>query len=268
MNENFFVHTIGFNEYITGNKFIDICERTGATFSKIDNLAEFGSQTPKVFVTHNGDYPINEQRFNLAPHHYDCWLAQNKGIDNEKVIGIPIGLENMRLRTSLAARGGAFSSQIEGALEKATIINKYNHFHLKKKGLVYMNFNVHTYRSEREPLWKKFIDKDWVTTTQSLPMQKFYFEMATHKFIFSPRGNGVDCHRTWEALYSKTIPIVRKSTCMNEFKELPILFVDSWDEVTLPFLNEKYEEMSNTLYNLDKIKISYWEKVINEKLSS
>lgn len=268
MNENFFEHTIGFNEYITGNKFIDICERTGATFSKTDNLAEYGPQNPKVFVTHNSDYHINEQRFILGPSQYDCWFAQNKDIDNEKVIGIPIGLENMRLRTSPVARKGAYSSQIDGALEKATIINNYNRFNLRKEGLVYMNFNVNTYRSKRELLWKLFADKDWVTVTQGLSMQNFYFDMAAYKFIFSPRGNGTDCHRTWEALYSRTIPIVRKSICMNEFQQLPILFVDSWSEITLPFLNEKYEEMSNTLYNLDKMKISYWEKVINEKLSS
>ena len=36
--EKFLEHQIGFDEYITGNRFIDICEESGATFCKTDYL--------------------------------------------------------------------------------------------------------------------------------------------------------------------------------------------------------------------------------------
>jgi hypothetical protein len=49
-------------------------------------------------------------------------------------------------------------------------------------------------------------------------------------FIPSPAGNGLDCHRTWEALYLGCVPVILK----NEFcgdKSWPILIVDDWDEL-------------------------------------
>ena len=98
-------------------------------------------------------------------------------------------------------------------------------------------------------------------------MEKFYFDIAQHKFVFSPRGNGVDCHRTWEALYLRTIPIVKKCRHMKEFEDLPIFFVDNWSSPCYNKLNDFYEKVQDKLYDLDKMKISYWRKRINEKLS-
>lgn len=37
--ENFTEHKIGFDEYITGNRFIDICDDTDAVFVKLILLA-------------------------------------------------------------------------------------------------------------------------------------------------------------------------------------------------------------------------------------
>ena len=94
-------------------------------------------------------------------------------------------------------------------------------------------------------------------------MEKFYFDIASHKFVISPRGNGVDCHRTWEALYLRTIPIVKKSIHMNEFSELPILFVNDWSELSYNVLKAFYERVENKFFNLDKMKISYWKERIS-----
>ncbi len=37
---------------------------------------------------------------------------------------------------------------------------------------------------------------------------KVYARNCQYSFWLSPRGNGIDCHRTWEALYLDVIPIV------------------------------------------------------------
>ena len=129
-----------------------------------------------------------------------------------------------------------------------------------------MNFNRKTHHS-REYVWQLFESKNWVNNTSNLQLQKFYFDLAEHKFVISPRGNGVDCHRTWEALYLRTIPIVESSIHMNEFSDLPIFFVNSWDELCYNNLEKFYNKVQNELYNLDKLKISYWRKTIDEKLS-
>jgi len=264
--EKFAEHTIGFDEYITGNRFIDICEDSEATFCKTDYIGNFRNSSHKVFLTHNSDYHITEQVFDYGPV-CDVWLAQNKDFNHPKIESLPIGIENMKLRTHDAARGGQFSSEIDGAFEKAKLIDQYASFGIPKSDLVYMNFNISTYPQERQPVWDMFVDHAWTTSTQNLSLQKFYFDLAGHKFVISPRGNGVDCHRTWEALYLRTIPIVRRSLHMDEFSDLPIYYVDDWNEISYTKLNEYYEKAEGSLFDLSKLRISAWRKYINERLS-
>ena len=261
--DNFFEHNIGFNEYITGNRFIDICSDSGNEFCKTDFLRIHNTKKYKSFVTHNSDYHIDQQRYLTGPK-ADRWYCQNKDVDHDNLISIPIGLENMTLRSD-NKRYAHHSSEVKNALIKANIIDRYSGFHLSKNNLVYMNFNTNTYPIERKHVWNKFSKDPWITKASNLSMEKFYFDVASSKFIISPRGNGVDCHRTWEALYLRAIPIVRRSTHMKEFEDLPIFFVDNWDKVCYNTLLEFYEKVKTKLFNLDKMKISYWrERISNE----
>lgn len=83
-------------------------------------------------------------------------------------------------------------------------------------------------------------------------------QMYSHKFVFSPRGNGIDTHRMWESLYLRSIPIVKKCLAMEQFYDLPILFVEDWDNITEDYLNNKYIEIMNKEYPLYKLNINYW----------
>lgn len=260
--EKFLKHQIGIDEYITGNRFIDICEETGATFCKTDFIPQFINKPVKVFVTHNSDYPITSQMVHDYAPKTTCWLAQNKEIESPGIHSIPIGLENMILRTTAAARGGQFSSEVPGALQKAELINRINSLGLAKHGDVYMNFNINTSPLERQEVWDRFSAEPWVTATKKLTLEQFYFDLASYKFVISPRGNGVDCHRTWEALYLRTIPIVKRSTHMNGFSELPIYCVNNWEDLEYNKLMDFYEKVETELFDLSKLKISAWKEAI------
>jgi hypothetical protein len=264
MMEKFLEHQIGIDEYITGNRFIDICEESGATFCKTDFMIHFTKKPINLFVTHNSDFHITPQIVrNYAPQ-TTCWLAQNKDIDSPGIHPIPIGLENMIRRTTPAAWGGQFSSEVPGALQKAELINRINSLGLAKPGDAYMNFNINTYPIERQEVWDRFSTQSWVTATQKLTLEQFYFDLASHKFVISPRGNGVDCHRTWEALYLRTIPIVKSSTHMNGFSDLPIYYVNNWEELEYNKLLDFYEKVKTELFDLSKMKISVWKEIICE----
>ena len=104
------------------------------------------------------------------------------------------------------------------------------------------------------------IEKPWVTHKGHnwLACEEYYNDIAEHLFIFSPPGNGLDCVRTWEALYLRTVPIVIKSIAMKEFSDLPIIMVDNWDQVHEEFLRTEYERIINTQYNLSKMRMSWW----------
>jgi len=253
-----------FYEYITGNRFIDICEKYNVGFAKIDFLPrDFDRHlNTKIMVTHNGDLPLTSNLFQYKPPNIKKWFAQNKIVDDTLVTGIPIGLENTILRVNRTSLLGRLSSQVPNALEKMKLIHKLHLDGSKKDKLVYMNFSCNTNPAERHKVRGMFQNESWVTKQSSRSFLDYYKDIQRHKFVISPPGNGVDCHRTWESLYLRTIPIVKKSVAMNEFSDLPLLIIDDWNLLTKEFLEEKYEEISEKQYNLSKLSISYWDKII------
>ena len=64
-----------------------------------------------------------------------------------------------------------------------------------------------------------------------------YDKWNNYKFILSPPGTGIDCHRTWEAVLVGVIPIVLSSTLNELYYDLPIVVVDTYDIINEDFLN-------------------------------
>jgi hypothetical protein len=86
---------------------------------------------------------------------------------------------------------------------------------------------------------------------------------SEYAFVISPHGNGLDCHRTWEAIALGTIPIVKTSPLDNLFEGLPVWIVKEWSQVNEPSMLKKIEEYKNKKFNLEKMQLSYWLKIIN-----
>jgi hypothetical protein len=81
--------------------------------------------------------------------------------------------------------------------------------------------------------------------------------MAKYKFVISPHGNGLDCHRTWEALALGCFPIIKSSELDDMFQELPVIIVSSWNEITQEFLN-KYKNLPTFILYQEKMYMNYW----------
>ena len=258
--EGFLEHNIKIEDYITGNRFIDMCEKLCITFCKTDYIHEFTGTEQPVFVTHNSDYHIEERRYSRRPKGIIKWFAMNKDYEDDRIVSIPIGIESMYHRFNTTSHMGKFSSNGNGkdSLQKAIYMDKLAKQKIKHDKLVYLNINPNTH-PERRHVLNLFRTEDWCTHKERVSWQEYYQDIASHKFVFSPRGNGVDCHRTWEALYLRTIPIVRSSINMSHFSDLPILFVNKWEEISYDYLKEKYDEMTRKMFCLDKMRISYWE---------
>ena len=263
----FLNHEIYFDEYITGNRFIDICDMSKVKFCKTDFILEAQQYQNDILITHNSDYPITVDLYDIVHKNIKKWFAQNKNVDSNKIVSVPIGLENIVLRVTPQSRLGLHSSRVKNALQKAKYIEKVARKKSTHDKLIYLNINPKTWPQERQYIIDIFKQKDWVTYQKNVTWQQYYDSIATHKFVFSPRGNGIDCHRTWEALYLRTIPIVKTSICMDDFQDLPILFINNWDEINYNLLLSKYEKISNKKYDLSKMKISYWKDRITEALN-
>ena len=105
--------------------------------------------------------------------------------------------------------------------------------------------------------------------TGFIPRTQTWLNMLEYAFVLSPFGNGMDCHRTWEALLCGCIPIVRSSVFNELFDGLPVLIVDRWEDISLSLLVDTVakfkEKMDNNEYNYDKLRLSYYTKMFVSK---
>lgn len=167
-----------------------------------------------------------------------------------------------------------------------------------KTKLLYLNFDP-TLNKERQQLHKRFKREPYcLNREKAIPFDDYMSEMADCKFALSPRGWGPDCYRTWEALYVGTIPIVlskqsgqivtvktqlrhdakpkQKEPALSKetlikpsqldslYERLPILVLDSWDELTEELLEQKHREITTQTYDMSKLSLEYWFEKIEQ----
>ena len=66
-------------------------------------------------------------------------------------------------------------------------------------------------------------------------------------FVLSPPGRGLDCHRTWEAIYLGAVPVVLEGTLSPELlRNLPIHSVSSYEN----FLNLSHSDMAGLFHEV------------------
>ena len=216
----------------------------------------------------------NEYLNNNKIIHFFTW---NKNQNHHKISCIPIGLNFKRQYKSILTW-----------ISKNNIKNIENN---TNKKLLCFNCNLNT--SPKRKVLKNIIEKNMNKFCDKLPYTPFletkiidsfiegkikiditnpkcYDYWNKYKFILSPEGTGLDCHRTWEAIILDIIPIVKSSSIDKIFEDLPILIIKNWNELSIDFLNKKYieimENKKNGKYNLDKINLSYWTDIIEQKL--
>jgi hypothetical protein len=178
-----------------------------------------------------------------------------------KIIQLPLGITNNTNESDL--------HNISGNCDM--MIYVFQNFKKERKNTVYLNFSVETYSSERKHVYNLFCNKPWVTVDKSVftfqGRECFLRQLRNHDFVLCPRGNGIDTHRLWETLYMGSFPIVKKTRAFSQFIEendLPICWINEWEDVTLEFLSKEYERLTNPSnnWNYNKLKMSYWEKII------
>lgn len=89
----------------------------------------------------------------------------------------------------------------------------------------------------------------------------YFTQLTTHKFTISPEGNGIDCHRHYEALIAGCIPIVEYSEIIKyKYGDCPILYTTNYSEITKEYLEKKYEEMKSKVYDFTRLFIDTYTK--------
>lgn len=137
-----------------------------------------------------------------------------------------------------------------------TYLNNRQEF--KPKNLFYANFNINTNKNGREGIFEKFENKTWATVNKDrLDFREYIRRMDDHQYVACPLGNAEDCtHRVFEALYLNRYPVMIRNNFLEKVCEgLPVLFIDSWEQVNEEFLESSLMELSSCSKKLGCMKM-------------
>lgn len=224
-------------------------------FVKTDKLGSFFNQIhphikhPYILVSHNADHAApGEFESYLEDEKILKWFGQNPTImHHPKFVPVPIGVANRYV--------GDHGN-----------INNFNGFILGLKSvkacLLGYNFEPGSNRTERGPVHDMFFNKSYVKNLLGWPHRQYLTRMSEAQFILSPRGNGLDCHRTWEAMIVGAIPVMKSSMLDELLEGLPVLIVNDWAEIDQQFLEQSYPSIERkfNLECLQKLTYGYWKE--------
>ena len=177
-----------------------------------------------IIFTNLEDTPIDEHIYEAIPDNVLCISAVNATTFGGKVIPAPYGLQ--RKMHPNDNRNEDIKSAMK-ALPK------------NPPGLLYVSHNESSH-SERVGIKDYFDGKSWAEVHKDrVPFSVFLYNLSQSKFMICPRGNAIDCHRNWEVIYMRRVPIMKRHPYLEElFKDYPVLFVDKYSEVTEDLLIE------------------------------
>lgn len=230
---------------------------------------------PYVLITHNSDYsqPSKEHVRYLNDPKLRHWFALNPSIANHsKLSPIPLGLENLRWKRATPATYLTVRQEARRTAPKNDDDN-----------VVVLNFSPRN--QERKQLIQQFTNVSWATV---IPMgydqystvlnkiiapkrrvvhKRYLQDVSRFQFAISPRGNGLDCHRTWEMLAIGVIPIVKRSNLDPLFVDLPVMLVDDWKQVTRTKLEDYWNKHGSRIQEEEipeALTMRYWaERVVS-----
>lgn len=196
------------------------------------------------------------------------WFGQNLGLQHPKVTQIPIGLDYHTLQGEgwKGPRHGMGPNRTAAEQEQELLEVVRSAPLLDERPVrAYANFMFSLNRDRKKAL-QAIRNKPFAEFQEaSLPRKETWCRQAACSFVMSPMGNGVDCHRTWEALALGCIPIVRKSILADLFDGLPVWEVDAWSDVTEDMLTAFKEKAVSGVFSLDKIQLAYWKKAFRKE---
>lgn len=210
---------------------------------------------PFVLITHNGDLNIDKSFLPVAEDRRIMrWFAQNALLRHPKVIAVPIGLENRFHHCN-------------------GVVNDYEKLargRSQKSMRILYGFTVGTNEKERKPAFEALRASSLTDHGERTNSREYRFRLGRYAFVASPPGNGEDCHRTWEGLYLRVVPIVKRSVLYESFPGLPVLEIGDWAEIKAwdaSFLSTIYGELSHRIESTPYLRFDYWADLIHRARS-
>lgn len=223
--------------------------------SDLLNLCSHFKDMNFIIFTNLEDTPIDDYIFDLIPENVLCVCAANADAWGGKVIPSPYGIQR----------------QMHPGDNRSDILKKIMNENITPKNLLYINHSTQTNPKERLGINEIFENKNWaLVDKERVDYEQFLRKIKSYKFMICPIGNALDCHRNWEVLYLKRVPVMKRHPYLQElYKDYPVLFVEKYEDVTEDLLieNEYLYEKANSI-DIDKLTLPYFYDNIVNKYSS
>jgi hypothetical protein len=209
---------------------------TGARDGKLTDIDIFARsvlhtlQHPVVLITTDGDSAVpSDLNPKTVSAILNCpkvvaWYTQNHdGLNHEKLHPFPIGLDLHTWRGFLSPR--ALVSKLLEIRKGRTAIEAL-------PPTIFCDAHLAVSSPDRMTIQPKLRDSSYVSfLSRRVAQFELWNNYACHPFIISPRGHGIDCHRTWEILLLGSIVITRPQPIAPLFEGLAVWTINDWDEL-------------------------------------
>lgn len=238
----------------------------------LDNL-----KSEKVLVSGDSDdtMVMNEYASKIVNNVYiKHWYCQNwAGGVNEKITIMPIGLDYHTMSTQ-----NMYWGQMTCPLKQENLlleirksmrplkdrqIKCYSNFHA-----LMGNYNSYTYKQDRINAYTQVPAHLVHAEPSAMTRLNSWMNQSLFAFVLSPHGNGLDCHRTWEAMLLGCIPIVKSSPLDDLFTNLPVLIVKEWSDINEELLNNAIIWATHNDFDYEKLTLKYWLELMKQYLQN
>lgn len=215
----------------------------------IEDLGRHAGRVVVVFAP--GDAPLRRRYLGGATHLPDNVVvayATSNLLDDRRVTSVPLGIRPSNLPAARFVRRALVDEPRRLALANFTA--NTTHYRDDPSGRPHI----------RQRVLEQHADSPWLdvdVAAEQRPGQDalhaYYAQLARHRFVLSPEGNGIDCYRHWEALFFGAVPIVQRSRAMAPFADLPMLFTDDYSELSAEYLEARWEELSARTFDVSAL---------------
>ncbi len=225
---------------------------------------------PFVLVTTDGDasVPSDLPRSTVAAlkAHPKVvgWYSQNCDGSDPFVRPFPIGLDWHTLRNWTTASGLARNFQRLAASSMRAASRPLR---------IFCDLKPHANEARRQAVesLRDCPDVDFVPAKR-VSQTEIWKRYARYPFVLSAHGNGLDCHRTWEALGLGCIVITRTSSLDPLYEGLPVVILEDWREARDPRMLARWIEalapLTDAAHISERLDPRSWLRPLRERLAA
>ena len=178
-----------------------------------------------VLFTSNSDAPIGPSaaaKMDLRDQ-LVAWFGTNVVVERPNLFAFPLGISDPHWPHG----DGAVLKSVQGAM-------------IERTNLVDAGFDL-----DKNPVQRRrCLDQTGFAPSPQKAFAEYLEDLRASYFCLSPAGDGIDTHRTWEALYLGTVPVVTRSVFTEQHPDLPMVVLDDWAEFSsIAFSPELHEEL-------------------------